>query len=118
MYLVSDMAPTATTNKTGSIKIKQVLKAAKNQFKVSKLQSMQDPGYITSCDKDYHITKKQNEGPQYPDGCYIFCLNEHTEPREYDTKYMYITQLHVHIVVDIVNNYTFIMQISSCFRKK
>lgn len=81
---------------------------------------MQDPGYITSCDKDYHTTKKQNEGPQYPDGCYIFCLNEHTEPREYDTKYMYITQLHVHIVVDIVNNYTFIMQIhvSSCFRKK
>lgn len=37
MYLVSEMAPTTTTKQTGSIKIKQVFKAAKNQLKVSKL---------------------------------------------------------------------------------
>lgn len=53
---------------------------------------MQDRGYLNPCDRDYHITKTQNEGPQYPEECYIFCLNEHTEPKEYETKYMYITQ--------------------------
>lgn len=53
---------------------------------------MQDRGYLNPCDRDYHITKTQNEGPQYPEECYIFCLNEHIELREYETKYMYITQ--------------------------
>lgn len=77
---------------------------------------MLDYGYITPCDREYHITKTHNERHQYPEYGYIFCLNEQPESMEYDTTYMYWTQLQ--IVVDILYTNTFIIQLSSYYCKK